>query len=481
MNRKAALGAIVLATALSLIPVDYLPWWRQRQFHRSKAPIRCIVAGRQSGKTHCAAEEVVRIICQRPNTDSCLLMPTYKSTQGPLKHLRRALAPLGEGRRWVWREAKQLFEFWNGAKLYVRTADDKEGKPTRGLTIDGVLWVDEAAYVPRSAWDAARLTQVAVADPLVIITTTARGKNWVYHEFLAGVEGPKKQPLNESWRFRSTDSPFANKAFLADVKRKLGTRRAMQELNAHFLGDAMAAFDPEDISKIFVPTIKRRGKRLNLGADLGKEQDWTVITLMNEWGESWVVGRWRRVKWPDTEKRIAQLAEKLGAQVILDRHAGGGYGGALFDYLERTLGEGRVVGILTGSLQKKGVMIETLKSDIENHRIRVQLDDRGQVLYDELTFFEQHRVEAKTGKETWRYHGPETAPEKEDEDGDDETHDDCVISLALANYGRIHAWDADNPLDGDYDGWDGEFEAGESGGADDWGGFDMGSDDWGAF
>ena len=129
---------------MKLVPTPYNPWWAQRLFHRSTAPIRTIVAARQIGKTHAAAEEVVRICCRRPGCESVLLMPTYKSSEGALRHLRRALVSLAG--RVVWREQKKVFLFWNGHKLYVRTEDGaKDGVPTRGLTLDGVLWVDEAA------------------------------------------------------------------------------------------------------------------------------------------------------------------------------------------------------------------------------------------------------------------------------------------------------------------------------------------------
>ena len=73
---------------------SYAPWRLQRQFHACRAAIRTVVAGRQAGKTHAAAEEVVRLILERPGTESCLLMPTYKSTKAALRHLHRAVAPL---------------------------------------------------------------------------------------------------------------------------------------------------------------------------------------------------------------------------------------------------------------------------------------------------------------------------------------------------------------------------------------------------
>jgi len=408
----------------------YLPWFMQRLFHRSPAPIRCIVAGRQAGKTHAAAEEVVRIILARPGTESCLLMPTYKSTKAALRHLRRALKPLGCKVRW--KEVDKCFVFHNCSILYVRTSEDKEGVPTRGLTVDGVLWVDEAGYVPRAAWEAARLTQVAVQAPRVIVTGTPCGRNWLWEEWHSGWPGERKSPLNESFRFRSLDSPYCNPSFVEDMRKKLGVRRAMQELNAEFLGDAGAAFSHDDIQALFAESLAIRGTQLSLGVDLAKERDFTVCTLMNEFGEAWLLGRWQHVAWPDTERRITDFATEHQALIVLDLGHGGGYGGAMADYLKRALGEDRVLGIRTGNLGTKAQLCEALIADVENRRLQVELGEHTPSLRHELTFFESHR-EVLGGVERIRYHGPQG-------DGEDD-HDDCVISLGLANWGRLHGWE----------------------------------------
>lgn len=409
----------------------YAAWSMQRRFLRSKAPIRVVVAGRQAGKTHAAAEEVVRLVLARPRSESCLLMPTYKSTKAALRHLNRALEPLG--RRVTWKEVDKRFEFPNGALLYVRTAEDKEGVPTRGLTLDGVLWVDEAAYVPKEAWDAARLTQAAVKDPRVIVTGTPCGRNWLWEEWKAGLPGQERSPQNESFRFRTIDSPHCNAEFVADMRRKLGARRAMQELNAQFLGDANAAFRPEDVAALFVDRLPRRGGQFSLGVDLAKQKDFTVCTLMNEYGEAWVLGRWRHRDWPDTEKRIADMARAHQACVVLDMGHGGGYGGTMHDYLKRALGPGaHVMSVHTGNIGVKAQVCEQLVRDVENRRLRVERNDYAEVLHHELTFFETHR-EVVGDAERIRFRGPRG-------DGEDD-HDDTVISLALSNWGRLYGWE----------------------------------------
>lgn len=441
MNRTGLTAAQRIAVMLLVIG-SYLPWWAQRRAHASTAPIRTVVAGRQSGKTHWGAEETVRIMLRRPGSTSCLLMPTYKSTKGPQKHLRRALAKLGRG-RWRWLEVDKKFVLWNGSELYIRTSDDKEGVPTRGLTIDGVLWVDEAGYVPRGAWEAARFTQGAIEDPLVIITTTPAGRTWVYDEFIAGCIGPQKNPLNESFRFKTTDSPYHNAQFVRDLRAKVGARRAMQELDAQFLGDAHAAFDPDHLAACFVQELPIRGTQFSIGVDLGKEQDFTVVTLMNEFGETWVLARFRDMEWPDQEERILQFAEEHKALVVLALGAGGGYGAYMFSRLKPVLGEGRLLGVKDAQLGVRGELIELLIGDVEAERLAVFADDEhGQQLLHEATFFEAHR-QVIGGVERWKYHGPEGV-ERNDNDPDSEDHDDCVISWALANWGRVHGWDPDD-------------------------------------
>ena len=409
---------------------SYAPWAMQRRFLRSLAAIRVVVAGRQSGKTHAAAEEVVRLVLARPGTESCLLMPTYKSTKAALRHLGRAVKPLGKGARW--REVDKCYRFRNGSVLHVRTAEDKEGAPTRGLTLDGVLWVDEAGYVPRSAWEAARLTQAAVKEPRVIVTGTPVGRNWLYEEWRAGVPGPQRNPLNESFRFRSLDSPYCNADFVLDLKKKLGAKRAMQELGAQFLGDAGAAFSPEDVAFLFAGELAVRGEQRSLGVDFAKEKDFTVCTLMNEYGEAWVLGRWQHVSWPDTEAKVSAFAREHKALVVLDLGHGGGYGGAMKDYLERDPDVDHVLPVRTGNLGVKAQLCEALISDVENRRLRVARGEFTPHLRHELTFFESHR-EVVGGTERVRYHGPQGS-------GEDD-HDDCVISLALANWGRLHGWE----------------------------------------
>jgi hypothetical protein len=438
----------VLGTLTPVIATTYDPWWAQRMFHRSRAAVRVIVAGRQSGKTHAAAREVVQIMLARPKTTSCLLMPILKTSTGTQTHVRNALEEaLGsEGGRWTWHEQKKCWTLWNGSVLHLRCIDTdaKKGVAVRGLTIDGVLWVDEAAYVPKSAWESACATQLAVTDPLAIVTTTPCGMNWVYEEFQAGTPGQGKKPSNESFRFRSSDSPFVKAAKLAEMRERYGQKRADQEINAVFFGDGGTVFPLEHIHRMLVPVLEHRGEQWTLGIDLAKERDFTVVTIMNEFGEAWIRWRVRHTDWPKQQQTIVDIARDLSALCVVDVGHGGGYGGMMCDYLIAELGESQVLKVRTGNRGVKAQIIETLASDLEADRIRMESGEFLEQIVNEMKFFEGHR-HIVGGSEIWVFGRPGSRKKKttEDEDEENDDHDDIVMSLALANWGRTHGWSRD--------------------------------------
>jgi phage terminase large subunit-like protein len=429
----------------------------QRAFLRSTSAIRAIVAGRQSGKTHQAAEEVIRIILARPGSESCLLMPTYKSTKGAIRHLRRALEPLGS--RVQWKEQDKCFVFPNGATLYLRTADDKTGVPTRGLTLDGVLWVDEAVFVPKSAWEAAQFTQGAVRDPVTIITTTPFGRtNWVF-ELCAGASD---DPDTEWFRFRTTDSPYHNPRKVEQLRKRVGAKRAQEELDAVFIGETDMPFPPDLIDRAFSKTgLPIRGQRLTLGVDLGKKNDFTTIVLTNEFNEAWALDRFRENReQPDARfyvqvrRRIVERAREHKALVVVDESGGAGH--VMADQLTEDLGADRVLRVQTGNHKTKAELIEAVISDLEHGRMQIDgSTDLGAELRHEMTFFPPPVRDVRAGVEVVKYEGP---PDDDDEDGEG-LHDDCLMALVMARFGAVHGWEKiGDPCAGDWSGFSGAID-----------------------
>jgi hypothetical protein len=173
-----------------------------------------------------------------------------------------------------------------------------------------------------------------------------------------------------------------------------------------------------------------------LGVDLGKEQDFLVVTRMNGYGEAEIIGRWRHVKWTESVPELVRMAREHKAPIVLDVGAGGGTGGVCKDYLER---DGVVVeAVTTGKVGTKAQIVEQCRADVQWERIRVLENAHSDQLRHELSLFQGIKRIAQGGQEVTHYEGPQLRGE----------HDDCVISLCLANWGRVKGL---SPDDDDYD------------------------------
>lgn len=422
--------------AVRELPKEFRPWWAQRLACRleREAMIVMGVAGRQGGKTEWGVWRVLRRGALRPNGNSLVLVPTYRMGLVHSARLKRLAAHL----RAEWKEQKQVLVMPNGHHVWLRSSDRPDA--ARGLTVDATLWVDEAALVAEEAWQAALGCLVAARDPLVLVTTTPKGKNnWVYRTWTK----PGAMSVAR-FLFRSGDSPYATQDVIDMLRDTLGGGMSLQELEAVFTDDRSCPFPPELVERMLKPT-PRRGERWSIGLDLAKEKDWTVATEMNEFGEARVVGRWQHMSWPDTQARVVELARASRATLVVDEQFGGGYGGAMADYFERDVGKDRVLRVRTGNPRVKAEVIESLVRDAEHGRVVV--DSSGPHAGDlrhELLFMTSSRS-VSGGVERVTYQGPQV-------DGE---HDDCVISLALANWGRIQAESAPDPLAGDFAGFGG--------------------------
>jgi len=400
---------------LRVVAPAYAPWPGQRLASRCTAETRVVVAGRQIGKTTWAAFETLRVACEKPRSFSAVLAPTYQIAMSAIERLKRFIAFIPGA---VWREQKKRFVLANGSVIAVFSADRAE--TIRGPTINGVLWIDEGAYLSEQAYQAA-LGALGAGNGRVVITTTPAGRNWVWKEFTS------EAPSNAAFQFRSTDSPYTSKDRIERLRTKMSAEKAAQEFDAVFLDDLYRAF--QDVTRLFVKSLPARhaekDPRHVLGLDLAKEQDWLVVTLMNKYGEARIVTRFRHRNWADTLPQLTSMARHFQALVVLDHGAGGGYGGVAKDHLER---DGvPVLAIKTAVVGTKARLIEQLRADVQWDRIKVLEGEHTSQLRHEIEVF-QGIKRVLHGQELLVYEAPQLEGE----------HDDCVISLALANWGRHH-------------------------------------------
>lgn len=437
------------ATAVQVVPWAYEPWWAQRMFLRPEAPelvrgerggvtiayvdgrpTRMIVAGRQSGKTECACRAVLNVMGTEPGSYSLLLAPVYKNAQATIDKLRAIMRECGlEALGWQWKEQAKRLVAPNGSILAVFSADKDDS--VRGPTITGVLWFDEAAMLSNRAREVASAALIASKDPRTLITTTPMGLNWVHRLWVDA--SPEAAQRMTRVRFRSLDSPHANRVAIEEERRKMSHDMAQQEFDAVFVATLFLVFPAETRERMWVTELPKRDPRTAknvLGIDLGKEQDFCVVTLGNKFNEFVPLGRWQHVAWPETVKRLVSYAKHYQAVCVVDDGAGGGYGSVVAGYL--TAEDIRVVRFQTASRGKKAAMVESARAAAEHYALKLLRPDGdlGAVYEDELAKF-QGKLRVVQGQRINVYEGPQIEGE----------HDDCPISLCLAHWGSKNAWE----------------------------------------
>jgi hypothetical protein len=402
-------------------------WRAQRMLHRSRSRFRLLVCGRGVGKTHGCAYELIQLtIAAPPGSMGAVLAPTLTHAEAAIDKLKEIASVLpGYSDDW-WVQSKRRLNLPGGRWIKVFSADRKE--TVRGPSIVA-LWIDEGAYVKEEAYTSSlpAIRRQGFQVQLIVSTTPA-GKNWVYQRWEKAAEEGSRW---ERFRFSGIDSPYNDDEVIAESRDSMSPEKFAQEYYAEFVDNLLLAFPDRD--RLFVNSHPDRDKRPRcwLGVDLG-QKDFTVCTLMDEWGNGEVVDRWNddTPGYPPaefaakTEARVIELLRKHHAVLVIDT---GGAGLSLGKVIAEKAAKLKleVAEVKTSTPGTKAAVVEQARADVQDGRITIKRNALSKVLDYELSKFQAIRCQ-KHGTEYMRYEGPQIRGE----------HDDCVISFCLANYGR---------------------------------------------
>lgn len=163
-------------------------------------------------------------------------------------------------------------------RLRLRTVEDPEN--LRGTQNLLVAWADEAAYWKEMAW-LNLLGRGIVSNTRYLITTTPKGKNWLYRDVVV----PSDQG-DQSIAYvtcRSIDNPWASKEYLQLLRMKYGEEYAKQELDALFVDNAGMVYSFDRIQHMRTPPSMNPQdyEQIVFGVDPG-------------YGDPYAVGVWGR-------------------------------------------------------------------------------------------------------------------------------------------------------------------------------------------
>ena len=399
----AGKGQIVVASS-------FTPHRGQRSLLKSGARFRTVFAGRRGGKTRGGAEEVVRHALGMDKAVIWVVAPTMKMLQEvPIKAILRDTV-LGEpcGKKLAnYRKTDGLLEFVNGSRVVFRSAEREDGLRGDGPNF---VWADEIQMLRESAW---KILEAATADQLgrMLGTGTPFGRNhWTYPLWARGQD--PDFPDCGAWRFPSHLNPMVTRDELERARRANSKDWFAQEYMAEFVTSMVTALGEIDQAIISAVPGSESNLPCLLGLDLAQAHDFTVCTVMNSNGTVVFQDRRHKEAYSTIRERVLDIAARYNCNTLIGDAS---HERAVLESLEES--GLNVVYFHTAASGNKNNLIAQLAVDMSDGRVKVP-ETEERLLY-ELRIYRKSMTSG--GKPKYE------APSGE--------HDDCVIALALANWG----------------------------------------------
>jgi hypothetical protein len=395
------------------IEIPYAPQVYQKEIHYSPSRFKVVVVGRRGGKTEVLINEEIKQSVEDPGLH-WIVAPTYRQVKSICWVRLKSLLKVDSD--WKFNESELSAEHPKiGTRIELKGADNEESLKGVGLRSAGL---DECALLKPNLWPEVIRPMLADTQGQAMFISTPKGRNWFYDLYMKGVNQEKDW---QSWTHPTSINKYIQADEIAQMKLDMSERLFRQEIMAEFLDEETGVF--RNVRQCIVGELKApiEGRFYVLGADLAKTQDFTVLTVVDSVTREVVAHeRFRDISWNEQKLRIQQLAKKYNnALVIIDST---GVGDPITEDLQHSNVSLYYEGDKPGykfTNESKVRLVEQLQLSIEQRLITFP---RIEALISELNEYE-YTISAG-GKIIYN------APEGK--------HDDCVISLGLANWGIRH-------------------------------------------
>jgi hypothetical protein len=440
------------------LPKPYAEW--QQHLITSECKIILCILGTKCGKTLGGSARLARFSFMAPAAQNSLfriVAPTYALSEITYRYLDRLIPEKPRYQENLSPEQNRIAaEIWarntleradsrrtfrwphNNAKIQCVHGQDPEvtieGERTHGNLLD------EIAKLKEQVWASVTSTTTQTGGWIAGVGTP-RGRTWLYKLYLQILEHMKEcEKKGIPYKmFACTvptwTSPFVSSEVLEHAKKILPDRIWRQLYGAEFVDSSElflnlnAAFDnavefESDVRDWIAESFD--GASISIGVDWAKSTDYTVFTALNEKGELIGFKRFNKVEYTSQVKSLFDFIERLrghsreakaGRPLDINvKHDETGIGAVLRDIIDKTPipSDVSVTGVIWNNKRKEDAVSDLMLS-FEEGALHLKPFEE---LKSELSVFECNST--KTGLPDYR------AP--------DGAHDDCVMSLVLANW-----------------------------------------------
>lgn len=256
--------------------------WLGDSFQAGK--IAVIKSPRQRGKTAFCGVELISMALQHPGCTSYVFEPTLSLARKVFKSIEKSLLPTGM----LVIDNSQLLELGlsNGSTISFRSTE----QTSRGLTVTGLLVLDECAYLDEEViYELLPLVNAHKAS--ILITSTPFIKEGYYWNMWSlGLSGSNKAVKSFDWNAYPDSERFITPEQKALYKATMSPQKYRTEIDGEFLENGGLLFNGLDEC---ILESEAEIDEFFIGIDFasGKGGDFTVLSALNSKGQQVVLER----------------------------------------------------------------------------------------------------------------------------------------------------------------------------------------------
>ena len=365
-----------------------------------------VVAPRQVGKTFLSMQCLLFWSINHPGSTIFFCSPTYQQAKKVMEDLYKAIGDSGIVKSF--HQSDNWISLKNESKIWFKSTERADN--LRGYTVDFMV-VDEAAYHQEEVWNGVLKPMLNVKGKKCLFISTPKGSNWFKTMYDLGQL--EDHPDYASCRMHYSENPYLDQKDLDEAKRTLPDHLFQSEYEGRFTESGQSVFTLKD--ELFVSNWPRSYGKIYCGVDLGKANDWTVATFMDENGHVIEIYRDNRKDWSTMVQQIIERLKKWKATCEVEVNS---IGDVIYEQIKE---EWQDTHPFVTTNKSKNEIIEGLAVDLNDLNLKLPSKEVFEPLYFELEVYE---YQWSTKSRSITYNAP--AP----------YHDDCVMSLAIANHCR---------------------------------------------
>ena len=356
--------------------------------------------------------ELLRYALSFPKTGSFCLSPTLAQARNLFKDLVDVL----EGTGLLKFANSTLLEigFINKSHIFFKSAE--QGENLRGYRCDGILCIDEGAFIPLSAYLNVFPWTDAKKAPILICSTPRVKQGMFYDLYMKGLHN-EDNIVSVDWNDYDL-TKFLSPERLEQYRRLYPKNQFLTEYLGEFAdGDGMVF---EGIREAVGEAYGYRDIYVGIDWGTGKGEDYTAVTLFNEKGEMVFLDYFNDLgTFPQAERVIKDLLPYKGSIRSIQAEDNS-IGSPMIDLLKNELKNRKEMDLMnkvvnfTTTNKSKATLVSQTQVGFEQGGIKILNDN---VLIGQLGAYEA-TYNAKTGSITYN--------------GAAGTHDDCVVSMMIA-------------------------------------------------